>query len=148
MLISQIRATRTLVVVLGFALGCTSEPPAAFELPPVPKAPVQYAVDGWKLRIRNNGPLPIRNLVVMFPESNTSFGDVPVGSITEYRPVPGGIFRYAAFRYQQGEQFLTQPVIDWVGEVPLIYGFYTYEISVQQGDGIVLIVGISKVIHD
>jgi hypothetical protein len=62
--------------------------------------------------------------------------------------MPGGIFRYAAFRYQHGGRFLGQPVIDWVGEVPLMVGFYTYELSVQQSSGIALIIQITNVVHD
>ena len=142
------RATCTLILALAAAVACRGEPPALSELPPVPKRPAQYVVDGWKLRIRNNGPLSVRDLVVIFPQSKTTFGDLPVGTTREHQSVPGGVFKYAAFRYQRGGQFLSQPVIDWVGEVPFFNGFYTYEISVRQGDGLVLIIGIDRVVHD
>jgi hypothetical protein len=59
-----------------------------------------------------------------------------------------GVFRYAAFEYEQGERFVTQPVVDWVGEVPLIPGTYTYHVNVEQSAGIALMIRLTDVVRD
>jgi len=44
-----------------------------------------------RLRIVNNGPAPVRNLTVLFPKDQITFGDVRAGSSTGYKPVPNGV---------------------------------------------------------
>ena len=82
----------------------------------------------------------MKDLVVIYPRDEIGFGDVRAGATTEYRTVPEGVYGYSAFRYEQGGRLLTQPVIDWMGEVPMMYGSYTYEISVEQSAGIALVI--------
>lgn len=82
-----------------------------------------------RLRIANNGSLAINNLVVIFPEDSIEFGDVPAGTTTEYKDVPNGIFRYAAYKFELDGQIITQSVIDWVGESPVSGKMFTYIID-------------------
>jgi hypothetical protein len=89
------------------------------------------APPGASLRIVNAGPGPVRDLTVLFPDSQTSFGDVAVGAATPYRTVARGVFRYAAYRLEIDGEIVTQPVIDWVGEMPMEGRAFTYTIDVD-----------------
>lgn len=82
--------------------------------------------DGPRLRITNNGSVPIHNLVVLFPEDRILFGDVPAGTTTEYQDVPNGVYSYAAYQFEVDGQVVTQPVLDWVGEIPMNGTRFTY----------------------
>lgn len=90
-----------------------------------------------ELRIANIGDEDIQGLVVLFPDIDQSataridFGDVASGETTEYIPVPGGVYRYAAYEYTLDGQTIQQPVMDWVGEVPLEGTRFTYRISLD-----------------
>jgi hypothetical protein len=68
---------------------------------------------------------------VLFPESQTPFGDVAAGATTTYRAVAGGGFRYAAYRLDIDGEIVTQPIIDWVGETPMQGRAFTYTIDVD-----------------
>jgi hypothetical protein len=82
-----------------------------------------------QLRIVNSGSYAINNLTVRFPEDRISFGDIPTGETTEYKDVPNGVFRYAAYEYELDGQIITQPVIDWMGENPRSRKLFTYTID-------------------
>ncbi len=84
-----------------------------------------------KLRIINQSKLPLHNLVVRFPDERIEFGDVPGGTTTEYREVPQGVYRYAAYDVEVNGQSYEQPVVDWVGETPLQGENFTYIIDVD-----------------
>jgi hypothetical protein len=117
---------RAVVIALGlgalFALaGCTTP------------APDPVAAPTAQLRIRNTGPADARDLRVAFPHAEVAFGDVPARSTSGYRPVPGGVYRYGAYRLNVEGKELAVPVIDWVGESPLAVGDYTYELAVDPG---------------
>ena len=73
----------------------------------------------------------MRSLTVLFPDSQTAFGDVAVGATTAYRTVARGVFRYAAYRLDIDGEIVTQPVIDWVGESPMEGRSFTYTIDVD-----------------
>jgi hypothetical protein len=60
-----------------------------------------------------------------------AFGDVASGATTSYRPVPNGVYRYAAYRLELDGRTITQPVIDWVGEVPMDGTSFTYTIALD-----------------
>src|SRR5262245_2319406 len=64
--------------------------------PPPPVAPV--ATPHSRLRVRNVGSLPIRELVVFFPDESLRFGDIAAGAMSKYLDVPSGVYRYAALR--------------------------------------------------
>jgi hypothetical protein len=84
---------------------------------------------GPRLRIRNSGTVPIENLSVLFPEEEVTFGTVAPGATTEYKQFARGVYGYGAYRYTAGGEQVTQPVIDWVGEVPMPGTDFTYTIS-------------------
>ena len=68
---------------------------------------------------------------MLFPDSQTAYGDVAAGSTTTYRAVARGVFRYAAYRLEIDGELVTQPVIDWVGETPMEGRAFTYTIDVD-----------------
>jgi hypothetical protein len=72
-----------------------------------------------QLRIVNASGVPFTQLSALFPQDQVSFGDVPPGATTQYRAVPGGVYRYAAWRYYRDGASVLEPVIDWVGESPM-----------------------------
>jgi len=54
----------------------------------------------------NNGSEGINSLMGLFPgpaanikAARVEFGDVPAGELTEYRNIPSGVHRYAAYEY-------------------------------------------------
>jgi len=85
--------------------------------------------DGARLRITNSGEVDIMDLVVLFPDQRIEFGTVLAGTTTDYQPAPGGVYNYAAYEFTHLEQTITQPVIDWVGEMPQMNGDFTYVLS-------------------
>ena len=84
-----------------------------------------------KLRIINQSNILLHNLVVVFPDERIEFGDVPGGTTTEYRDVPQGVYRYAAYYVEVNGQSYEQPVVDWVGETPMQGENFTYIIDVD-----------------
>ena len=87
------------------------------------------ATDTPRLRIKNNGSVPVNNLVVLFPEDSIKFGTIAAGTTTEYKDVPNGVFSYAAYQFEIDGEVITQPVIDWVGESPMNGTLFTYIID-------------------
>ena len=83
------------------------------------------------LRVRNTGPDAAASLRVQFPPGEVAFGDVRANSTTAYKPVPGGVYGYAAYRLRVGDREVSVPVIDWVGEVPLEGSAFTYVVVVD-----------------
>jgi hypothetical protein len=90
-------------------------------------------VRGQVLRIVNSGTSAVRNLTVVFPDSQVPFGDVQAGETTEHREVANGVYRYAAYRLEIDSELVSQPVIDWVGERPMDGVAFTYTIDVDPG---------------
>lgn len=83
----------------------------------------------------NSGSQDIVGLKVLFPGASADkeatridFGDVPAGKMTDYRSVPGGVYRYAAYEYSVDGHLVQQPVVDWVGEKPMDGARFTYRI--------------------
>ena len=106
-------AVLSLLSLLSMSLvGCTSSTP-----------------QNPRLRITNSGMQAIENLTVLFPEDEIAFGDIPAGATTEYKEAPGGVYGYAAYRLEIDGQIITQPVIDWVGEVPMEGKSFTYKLD-------------------
>lgn len=81
------------------------------------------------LRIANVGVHDIKNLTVLFPDGEVEFGDLPVGSTTEYEEAPGGVYSYAAFRLDVAGETIIQGVTDWLGAEPIAGDSFTYEVS-------------------
>ena len=81
------------------------------------------------LRVENRGSSDLQDLTVRFPRGAVEFGDVPAGQISGYRLVFGGVYQYAAYEITVDGERIHQPVVDWVGEVPLLPGSYIYVVS-------------------
>ena len=82
-----------------------------------------------RLRVANRGSAAIQQLALLFQKDEIFFGEVAAGATTSYREVPGGVYRYAAFRFAIGGTTVTQPVIDWVGEEPMDGKAFTYAVD-------------------
>ncbi len=82
-----------------------------------------------RLRIKNSGTIPIKDLVVVFPDERIAFGDVEAGATTDFKPVASGVYAYAAYMYDQDGKSVMQPVTDWIGEKPLVGELFTYTID-------------------
>lgn len=114
------------------AVGCTGPTrmptvsPATEQAPkPVTETP-NSAFHPQQLRVTNQSPIPLQNLVVIFPEERIEFGEVPADATTEYQEAMHGVYRYAAYEVELDGRKYTQPVIDWVGEVPMQGEAFTY----------------------
>lgn len=115
-------------IVLSFVLaGCTS----AHE--PIPR-----------LRVINSGQVSIQKLTVLFPKDAINFGDISAGGTTEYREVPRGVYRYSAYQFQMSGETITQPVIDWVGEGPMVGTRFTYKVEIDPRVSFVRLVNVTK----
>lgn len=82
-----------------------------------------------RMRITNAGTKPITNLVVLFPDQEIPFGNIPPNTTSEYKVFPKGVYAYAAYRYDVNGESVTQPVIDWVGEQPMQGNAFTYTVT-------------------
>ncbi len=100
------------------------------------------------LRITNSGSTPILDLIVLFPEDRVVFGDIPAGGTTDYQDVPNGVYAYAAYQFEIDGRTITQPVIDWVGEVPLEGQRFTYTIDADTSRPELQIVRLISVTQD
>jgi hypothetical protein len=112
-------ASSAALVAIGLVFGCTR----AERTPVAPSA-------GPQLRIVNAGATPVTELSVLFPQDDVAFGDVGPGAMTAYRPVPRGVYRYAAYRFTRDGAPIVQPVIDWVGEQAMAGEAFTYTIAI------------------
>lgn len=120
------------LALLGFmlfaAVGCGATATSPSPSPTGPSAETQTP----RLRIVNEGSSSATALVVTFPNTvRVSFGDVAPGATTQYSDVPGGVYRYAAYRLTIDGALIDQPVIDWVGEVPMSGTAFTYRLDVD-----------------
>jgi hypothetical protein len=79
---------------------------------------------------------------VVFPDTSLFFGAVPVGATTDYHPAPGGVYSQAAFHFTHEGNSVSQPVDDWVGEVPMKGHRFTYNVrlvTTAEGPGIAIV---------
>ena len=70
---------------------------------------------------------------MIFPDERLAFGDVAAGATTTYQAFSKGVFRYAAYEQRVGTTTINQPVLDWVGEVPMSGEAFTYSIEAFEG---------------
>ncbi len=120
---------RVTAIVIYFALVALILPACQSGLPTLNRPRQQ-------LRIVNSGTADVQGLVVLFPgptadslAARVAFGDVEPGQTTEYRDVPSGVYRYAAYEYTLKDQKVTQAVVDWIGESPMAGQQFTYRLS-------------------
>ena len=79
-LASQKRTSYVLLVVLALT-GCNVD---QWPVPNPPPPPKPVAAFQSRLRVRNVGSLPIRELIVLFPNLRVQFGDVEKGETSKY----------------------------------------------------------------
>jgi hypothetical protein len=128
--------TATTTTTSTTARMATAVPTTAISAP-VDTASTTTEVDLPLLRIVNTGTEDLLGLTVVFPESQRiEFGDVAAGETSEYRVVPTGVYRYAAYEYQADDGTISQPVTDWVGELPMAGSRFTYKLAVRSGAGL------------
>lgn len=102
-----------------------------------------------RLRIHNSGAKPLKGLTVIFPDERIQYGDVPAGATTEDKEFARGVFGYAAYSFDLDGRSFTQPVVDWVGEKPLVGKAFTYDIDYDASRmNLNTIVRLNKVITD
>lgn len=121
---SQRAALGVLLVANASLAGCSATVPTAAS--PVSTQP---AGSLQTLRVTNTGSRGIDGLIVIFPDKRVGFGDLAAGDTTTYHAVGRGVFRYAAYEHRVGASTVTQPVIDWVGEMPMPGQAFTYSIE-------------------
>lgn len=132
-----LRALRTeflplFLIMLSFTVAaCSGQQKTAVNSEPTEEKSTSTPINYQKLRITNQSTFSINNLVVRFPEDQVVFGDVPSGETTDYRVVPHGVYRYAAYDFEVDGQKYQQPVVDWVGESPLNGKVFTYILDVD-----------------
>jgi hypothetical protein len=112
-----------LVACTGVAASPTATPQPTL-VPTGMPTPTPYP--SQKLRLVNQSTYALENLVVRFPQAEVAFGTLAPGQTSDYREVPLGVYRYAAYRVDVAGQHYEQPVIDWVGEVPIPGAAFTY----------------------
>ena len=90
--------------------------------------------DAVSLRLTNNTGRAIEGVQVSAPDVTLRFGPLAAGASSEYQLPAGAVYRYAALevRYADGTTQSLQPA-DYVGELPLSPGRYTYVLSTVQG---------------
>lgn len=90
-----------------------------------------------QLRIENRGDADLIHLTVVFPGKTPTetirifFGDVLAGTMSEYKDIPSGVYRYAAYEYTLAGTTVNQFVVDWLGEKPLAGETFTYRLRLQ-----------------
>jgi len=78
-----------------------------------------------EIRVRNETGTDVSSLVVSTPSQKETFGPLPAGQSTEYRPFVRA-YRYAAGTYVVGGVEHKIEVIDYVGEEELGGGQHDY----------------------
>ena len=88
-----------------------------------------------RIRVVNDSTEGLRDLRLVFPQEEVVIGDVAPGAASDYVEVAQGVYNYSAFRYLWGGESVVQPVIDFVGEIPLPIDDYTYLLGVDPDRG-------------
>lgn len=123
--------TTALCVADIILAGCTASPVNTAQ-PPQPRdvkrSPLP-AIKSPQLRLINQGSTAFKQLTVLFPQDRIAFGDIPAHATTAYKPVPHGVFGYAAYSLVVNGKKIIVRVIDWVGEKPMRGNAFTYTIK-------------------
>ena len=89
--------------------------------------------NGVFIRVQNNSDVNFKNVTVQSGNAEGSFGDVLARTSSDYREFEYA-FRYGAIWLEaEGQKFALIP-IDYVGEIPLRDGFYTYRIGLSSAN--------------
>lgn len=89
--------------------------------------------NGVFIRVQNNSDVSFKGVTVQSGNSEGIFGDVLARTSSEYKEFDYA-FRYGAVWLEaEGKDFSLIP-IDYVGEIPLKDGFYTYRIGLSSAN--------------
>ncbi|OOG71120.1 hypothetical protein [Algoriphagus sp. A40] len=89
--------------------------------------------DGIFIRVQNNSDVNFTGVIVQSGNVEQAFGEIPARTSSEYEEFEYA-FRYGAVWLEaEGRDFSLIP-IDYVGEIPLRDGFYTYRIGLSSAN--------------
>ncbi len=92
-------------------------------------------LSGINIRIKNNNSFAYDRVEVSGTEE--AYENVAAGASSAYL-VYEEAYQFASVTITAGEESYTLQVIDFVGETPLGLGFYTYELTAEEGGTIAL----------
>ena len=92
-------------------------------------------LDAVNIRIKNASSLVFDSVTV--GESEEPYTNLAPDSYSDYQ-VFEEAYTYAFIRIASGEETFTLQPVDFVGETPLPFGFYTYELDVTDTGEVVL----------
>lgn len=88
-----------------------------------------------EIRVQNMSDVDFDSVVINFVGQEVDYGSIPAGQNTAYQTVDGA-HHYASFRIEASGRTHEAMVIDYVGEVPLPAGNYTYLFDIVDGNPI------------
>lgn len=89
--------------------------------------------DAVYIRIQNNSDVNFSGVVVQSGNVENSFGDILARSSSEYKEFEYA-FKYASVWLEAEGQALSLVPLDYVGEMPLKNGFYTYRVGLSSAN--------------
>lgn len=92
-------------------------------------------LNGINIRIKNNNSFIYDRVAVSGTEE--VYENVAAGEFSDYL-VYEDAYQFASITITAGEQSYNLQIIDFVGETPLGLGFYTYELTAEEGGTIAL----------
>ncbi len=92
-------------------------------------------LNGINIRIKNNNSFAYDTVAVS--GTDELYENVAAGESSEYL-VYEQAYQFASITITAGEQSYDLQIIDFVGETPLRLGFYTYELTAEEGGTIAL----------
>lgn len=89
--------------------------------------------NGVFIRVENNSDVDFSGVIVQSGNVENSFGTIPARSTSDYKEFDYA-FKYAAVWLEAEGKSLSLVPIDYVGEMPLKNGFYTYRIGLSSAN--------------
>lgn len=86
--------------------------------------------DGVYIRVQNNSDVSFTNVIVQTGNVENGFGTILARSNSDYKEFEYA-FKYAAVWLNAENQPLALIPADYVGEIPLRNGFYTYKVGLS-----------------
>ena len=80
------------------------------------------------LRVKNASGADFSSVSVRFPNADADFGPIAAGSASDYEEVSEA-YRYGYIEVEADDELYRLQPIDYVGEVPLGDGYYTFELT-------------------
>lgn len=89
--------------------------------------------NGVFIRVQNNSDVNFTNVIVQSGNAENGFGTILARSSSDYKEFEYA-FKYAAVWLRSGNQEFSLVPNDYVGQVPLRAGFYTYRIGLSSAN--------------